>query len=271
MISRFRPSITTKIIILLATASIIFFVVLRQPTTNLAIEDIPSFAHAAVIVDDQANEALIRAILNVIKNIPPDWPIQIMTPAENYRFLNTSVLEKYMSRGKIFMTPFNYSKRNSLISTFAYRNKILTSLQFWRQVRGEKILLFQTDSTFCSNSSYKLIDFLEYDFIGAPWHSGGCCSGGISLRSRKKILQVLNRMKYTGKSNEDEWYSQQLVHVNASIPPREVARTFSVQTIYQPYPLTIYKPMIEYIGIENMRHLCNECPEAQIVVPYCFR
>jgi hypothetical protein len=255
---------------LLLVLVLITFGALQQVNRITLIEDARRFVNIAVIVDDRVSEALLRAVINVVKNVPDDWPIQIITLAEHRHFLETSSVKDYMRHGKVFMTDLKFANRISSISPIAYSNKILASIEFWQQVRGEKVLIFQTDSTFCSNSSYKITDFLKYDFIGAPWHSGGCCNGGFSLRSREKILQILKRAHYTGESNEDIWYSHQLTKVNASIAPSEVARVFSVETIYHPYPLAVHKPRVEHLGIRNMRRLCNECPETQLVIPYCF-
>ena len=42
-------------------------------------------------------------------------------------------------------------------------NALFTDAQFWKQIRGEKILLFQIDSIMCSNSPHKITDYLQYD------------------------------------------------------------------------------------------------------------
>lgn len=244
---------------------------LSKLMTTMYFKSSGDFDYAAVIVDDRASEALIRAVQNVIKNIPRDWPVQIITLAEHRSFLQMSALKDHIRYGKVLVTVLNHAPRNSFASPKDYSNAVLTSVQLWRQVRGEKVLIFQTDSTFCSNSSYKVTDFLTYDFIGAPWVTGGCCNGEFSLRSRKKMFQVLSHANFTGTQNEDIWYSNQLLHVNASIASPEVARMFSVETLYHPNPLAIHKPSVEKLGIKNMRRLCNECPESQVLFPYCFR
>jgi hypothetical protein len=64
---------------------------------------------------------------------------------------------------------------------------------------AESLLVFQPDSIFCANAPTTLNDFLEWDWIGAPWspqaaHGG---NGGLSLRKVSKILQVLEKEQRT--------------------------------------------------------------------------
>ncbi|CAF1409748.1 unnamed protein product [Adineta steineri] len=106
-------------------------------------------------------------------------------------------------------TNYNPSKTNTL----------LTDEKFWKQISGEKILLFQIDSIMCSNSPHKITDYLQYDFIGAPWNLVG--NGGFSLRSRSKILALI---QYDSFPPEDAWYAQNLHRLNASIAPIHIAK-----------------------------------------------
>ncbi len=147
------------------------------------------YPYIALIVDDRASEGVVNAINNVLQHIPIDWKVQIITPIQHWSFYNASSLSTLIINGRVFMTSLDLPRVDFTGSK--YINLLLTSASFWHQVQGEKILYFQSDSVICSNSSYKLTDFLEYDFIGAPWPDGGCCNGGFSLRSRKKNASII--------------------------------------------------------------------------------
>ncbi len=131
------------------------------------------------MVDDRASQAVVDAVLNVLQHIPIDWKVQIVTLVQNWSFYNRSSLSSFIINGRVFMTSLDFLRVDFTGSE--YINLLLTSALFWQQVQGEKLLYFQSDSVICSNSSYTLRDFLEYDFIGAPWPDGGCCNGGFSL------------------------------------------------------------------------------------------
>ncbi|CAF2330533.1 unnamed protein product [Rotaria sp. Silwood2] len=228
------------------------------------------YPYIALIVDDRATEKVVHAVINVLQHIPIDWKVQIFTYIQHWSFYKNSSLFPFIINNRVFMTPLDFP-RNSL-SGADFINLLLTSPSLWRRVQGDKVLYFQIDSAICSNSSYKLTDFLQYDFIGAPWYVGGCCNGGFSIRSRTKTLQMLEHdgVKFPlHQINEDGWYTTNLPRFNAIVAPISIARTFSVETIYHPRPFAVHNPYINLIGKDNMSRLCNECPETRTISSHC--
>jgi hypothetical protein len=116
-----------------------------------------------VIVEFRTTDLLVSVIHNVNHHIPSTWPIQIFHGKDNQNFIQNSTLAALIASGKIFLTFLEevYEKERT--------NELLTNPKFWERVRGEKILFFQIDSIMCSNSPHKIIDFLQYDYVGAPW------------------------------------------------------------------------------------------------------
>jgi hypothetical protein len=242
-----------------------------QFDSNLINNYTSKYPYVALIVDDRANQEVINAVTNVLQHIPTDWKVQMITPVQNWSFYNTSSLSSFILNGRVFMTPLDFPRLDFTGSE--YINLLLTSASLWQQVQGEKILYFQIDSVICSNSSYKLTDFLQYDFIGAPWHNNrGCCNGGFSLRSRTKMLQLFesSRVRYRlHETNEDVWLHRNLPRFNGYIAPTYVAKTFSVESVYHPRPFAVHKPNIEILGSANMKLLCNDCPEVRTISSRC--
>ncbi len=65
----------------------------------------------------------------------------------------------------------------------------------------------------CANAARSVDDFFNYDFVGAPIakHLGNGYNGGLSLRKRSTILNVLGRWDWeTTKTErdrfEDQWF-----------------------------------------------------------------
>jgi hypothetical protein len=209
--------------------------------------------------------------MNVLQNIPSDWPIQIFHGQNNSKFIQNSRLSEYIKTNRIFLHQIDSFKNNDAMG---YTSDLLTNITFWQMVKGEKVLLFQLDSIFCSNSPHKLTDFLQYDFIGAPWHPqynipAEVGNGGFSLRSRSKSIALLKIRTYnrTVKYHEDIWYSKLLHLVNASIAPVHIAKTFSVETTFYGTPLAVHKPV--YLNYAELKTLCHGCPDLRIVIPHC--
>ena len=136
--------------------------------TNTNITKDSSFLYSAVIVEFRPIPLLITVILNVIQNIPEHWPIQLFYSQSNKEFIQKSGLVKYIQNRKIILTELVEYHGNFR----TYTNSLLTNISFWEQVRGETVLFFQVDSIMCSNSPHKITDYLQYDYIGAPWEIG---------------------------------------------------------------------------------------------------
>lgn len=217
----------------------------------------------AVLVEFRRTDKIISVVDNVNLHIPSTWPIQIFHGAENEDFLKKSTLAPLITSGKIFLTlmkeVYDQSKTNQL----------LTDASFWRIIRGEKILFFQIDSIMCSNSPHKITDYLQYDYVGAPWNPTWypkylVGNGGFSLRSRSKTLALIALMAYNGEKPEDVWYAQNLHRVNATIAPVNIAKTFAVESIYYERPVGVHRfPW----RCDFRRKLSQTCPEAVMVLP----
>lgn len=133
------------------------------------------------------------------------------------------------------------------------------------------MLIFQLDSIICSNSPFEINDYLQYDLVGAPiqnlagWGLG--FNGGLSLRNLDKTLHIVRSNNWTaevidsrekgldgvpilptGTSDvavifpgfgnspriqyEDQWFFKKLMELpGAHLPPLDVSRTFSVESV----------------------------------------
>lgn len=269
---------------------LIVFLFLKHPTisfeysnTKQSMNIIPSiisrakYENIAVLVEFRSIDRLVSVVMNILHHLPSSWPIQIFHGKSNFQFLkNSSALNPLISSGRIFLTEFEREINDNFIEN---TNKLLTNISFWKQVQGNRVLFFQIDSIMCSNSPHRITDYLHYDYIGAPWDIESCCglrnvpvgNGGFSLRNRTKIIQLLQIIQWNEEKNslpEDVWYAMNLRrYLNASIAPVEIAKTFSVESIYYPRPMAVHKLLLSY---RHRRRLYETCPEARIIPPYYF-
>ena len=101
-------------------------------------------------------------------------------------------------------------------------NKLLKSYQFWEYLSffADKVLIFQSDSLLLKknndndrNKNLNIRDFMQYDFIGSPWHLAanagsnlwlrrmqrhgvlkeGVGNGGLSLRDVHAMLKITSQ------------------------------------------------------------------------------
>jgi hypothetical protein len=211
----------------------------------------------AVIVEFRSDIILITVVHNIIRHIPADWPVQIFHGPNNSDFIQNSTLWRYIRTGKVFLTKLPEFPGDR----YVFQNTVYTNSSFWQLVRGEKILFFHADSVLCSNSPHEISDYFVYDWVGAPWTNGAVGNGGLSFRSRSKILSLLKIRKYAGGIAEDIWYSEYLPLVG-KIAPYQIAKTFAVETVFYENPFGVHKPQLNKTELEK---LWNICPESKLI------
>lgn len=109
-------------------------------------------------------------------------------------------------------------------------NRILTSKFFWNAIKTDKVLVFQHDSWMLRKG---IEEFYPYNFCGALiYHMEyPCQNGGLSLRDKSKMLEVIDKVPYDGRTNEDIYFTRGLQHIGGILPSKEVCMKFSVETI----------------------------------------
>lgn len=124
--------------------------------------------------------------------------------------------------------------KDEKIKTLNDYNKLLTSKEFWEAIPFDKVLITQMDAEMLRPG---IEEFLEYDYIGAPLYhiDFPCMNGGFSLRDKKAMLDVIRDNPYQGESvhgYEDIYFCNELKKKNSTLPTKEVAQLFSVETIF---------------------------------------
>jgi len=130
------------------------------------------------------------------------WTFQVF-----YSHISTQMLSDFASTMPAERIRFSYLGYNiSFDNRKSFSNYLVMNTSFWKSIHGEKIFMFQTDSAICSKSPYSIDQFLQYDYIGAPFpgcwlynesgrvlrpddfefHGG---NGGFSIRSRRSMIE----------------------------------------------------------------------------------
>lgn len=121
----------------------------------------------------------------------------------------------------------------------------------WQVVTTPFCLIVQADGFIVNPESWSN-EFLEYDYIGAPWgHRAGICgNGGFSLRSRR-LMEELAKPYYNEFHPEDDricrLYGRELEQKGFRFAPTEVAARFSWENNGFP------KPPINPFGMHGIK------------------
>jgi hypothetical protein len=228
---------------------------------------------SAVIVDSTLSLHLIDSILNARRHLRHREPIFVVTSNTNFNYFEQKswqIANVHVVRNLPMPTSVN-----------AYSD-MLVSCNFWRRFHTEYILIFQSDSRFCSTSPYDIQEFAEYGFphIGAPWDEvknmgtiravgSRVGNGGFSLRQRSAMLaSCIEGPNFKRQFlNEDAHFSNYFAtHSDVwKICPTNIAEQFSAEGYYAgngSTPLAVHK-VYQYIGHNNS--IYRNCPEAEIL------
>ena len=111
----------------------------------------------AVIIEPRKHKWLENVVRNVMYNLSNEWNLHMFTYDINY------VKEMFPN------CTFKTTKLDSDNLSPTEYNSLIKSLNFWNEIDGENVLIFQTDSIIM-NKMENLDEFLQYSFIGGTYH-----------------------------------------------------------------------------------------------------
>ena len=189
----------------------------------------------AIIIEPRRHAALPFVIDNVAGCVPAAWRVVVFHGLDNGGF----------ARGAIAQSP--HRARISAVElpaanlTIPMYNAVFGARAFYDLIPTDRFLVFQTDSMMFPEHAAGLPDFLDYDYVGAPWEAcngGGVGNGGFSLRRKGPALAALARCAYNVQSNEDGFFAA----ASPKKPPAELAGAFSFEAIYSPKSIGCHGP-----------------------------
>jgi hypothetical protein len=192
----------------------------------------------AVIVETRNHPHLSYVVRNVMHFLDDSWGLCIFHGTDNRSAVEEMVGPwgdvVLVDCGVAEMTPGSYSA-------------LKCSRSFWEQIPSEYVLLFQTDSLLRRGG---IEEFLEYDYVGAPWiHAlvnqrsapGPVGNGGLSLRRKSAMMRILRDHRRDSQIPEDQFFSTFLYRDGYRLPSLEQASRFSTETIFQPASIGLHK------------------------------
>ncbi|KAH7037784.1 uncharacterized protein B0I36DRAFT_403285 [Microdochium trichocladiopsis] len=185
----------------------------------------------ALLIENRPMAFLAPLMLHFMSVIPPDWRFRFMGSRESVDLVQKSfAIRQQVNLGKLDLT---YIPSNMTTIGGEAISQFLTTLWVYETLLqpAEWLLIFQTDSMLCANSRQNLDDFLDYDWVGAPWNPNGGYggNGGLSLRRVSSIIQVLrDQVRKPGTEPEDVWLTDRLGHrPGAKMANGSLSLTFS--------------------------------------------
>lgn len=240
---------------------IFFFIIFLAYLLTNTKETFTQNKYTAVIVEPREHKALSLVLNNFLENLSDEWNVIIMHGNKNISYIQNIIqsdLKKYVNRIQMI----NLNVDNLTIADY---NQLLISEKFYEYIPTEIFLIFQTDTIICENQKTIINNFLQYDYVGAPWiwnsnlkdtdKTGG--NGGLSLRKKSKMLEIIRNCKYNNE-NEDGYFSNSCLN-NLNLPTFQEAKQFSVETVFNEKSFGVHKPW-HYMSPESLKIIEKNCP-----------
>jgi hypothetical protein len=213
--------------------------------------------YTAVIVEPREHKALKFVLENFAENLSNEWNIIIFHGNKNEEFIldilnNSNILKDNIDR----ITLINLNVDNLTIKEY---NNLLLSRDFYNNIPTEVFLIFQTDTIICKTNKDLINNYLEYDYVGAPWRKSKVVgNGGLSLRRKTKMLELIDKCEYRNQ-NEDLFFAYGCDDVYINKPSFESAKEFSVEQVYNDVSFGVHKPWGNLKGdyLDNKIDMCD--------------
>lgn len=129
----------------------------------------------------------------------------------------------------------------------------------------------------CGKNQGTIDDYLQYDWVGAPWWDGSRYggNGGLSLRRVSSMIQILEHQQRENHTEpEDVWLTERLGHLPESRTANGTeSMKFSVESIWYDEPMGYHTggggawiaPSV-YAQPEQRQHIWDYCPEMKMTL-----
>lgn len=215
--------------------------------------------YTAIIIDPRVHQAFEIVLNNFLSNLDNRWNFIIICGNLNLSFLINLINLKFVNhKHRITLVKLNINNINA-----QYYSNILMNKHFYSLIPTEMFLIFQLDTLLSNVYNNNIYDFMEYDYVGAPWPQGDVGNGGLSLRRKTKMLEVIERLPPDPTNNEDLFFCRNNLNILHK-PSADEAKKFSVEAVFYDKPFGIHKPYF-HTTMENINILATHIPNIKLL------
>ena len=213
---------------------------------------INNYKYTAIIVEPREHKALEFVLQNFNDNLSDEWQFIVFHGNKNKEYTE-NICKKIFIPQRVRLIDLKVD--NLTIPDY---NKLFYTEDFYKQIPTDTFLVFQTDSIICSKHKDLINRFIQYDYVGAPWSNNeGVGNGGLSLRKKSKMLEILNNCKHDDNTNEDIFFSGTCDTVQINKPSYDEAKIFSIETVNNDKSFGIHKAY-NYLDVNTINGWCPE-------------
>lgn len=238
--------------------SILFIVFIVLMVETSIVENFHEYKYTAVIIEPREHPALEFVLKNFNDNLSEEWQFVIFHGNKNIEYTK-HICDKVFHPERVHLV--NLGVDNLTISDYS---ALFYTEQLYSNIPTDTFLIFQTDSMICSQYKDYINHFLSYDYVGAPWSNGTVGNGGLSLRKKSKMKEIVEKCKNVKDGdnyiNEDMVFSKGCDTIEVDKPSTEKAKTFSIENVYHDKSFGIHKAYAT-LGTDKIGEWCPDIVE----------
>ena len=218
--------------------------------------------YTAVITEPRIHRAWKLVLNNFLTNLDERWDFLIVCGLLNKDFL-IELIETNFKEHKHRITIHQLNIENFKKDEYT---KFMFEPYLYELIPTETFLTFQLDTLISAKYKDYIYDFIQYDYVGAPWsHSVGhghelVGNGGLSLRKKSIILNIIENISSEDKvlyPNHDILFSNKIINNKPSV---DVAKLFSIETYFSEKSFGIHAPY-KYLSPDELCKISEYIPE----------
>jgi len=202
-------------------------------------------SYTAIMIEPRQHPAMRFVLHNFLENLDARWNFILYHGIDNEDWLKQLVQSAFSSEDHKRITFRKIAVKNLTLGQYS---SIMTNSQFIQTIPTEIFLVFQTDSMICKPYRDLIYEFMEYDYVGAPWHEiprgawkTQVGNGGLSLRRKSAMLTIARTLPYSAGYAEDMYFSEGCDRLHMKKPSWEKAKEFAIETQYNPRSFGIHR------------------------------
>ena len=221
--------------------------------------------YTAIIVEPRKHAALELVLSNFTSVLDERWEFIVFHGNKNEEYVKNIVksIKNNNQKQKQNIRLVNLNVDN--LSIPDYNALFYDKHKIYDHITTETFLVFQTDTLISEKYKDLVYDFIEYDYVGAPWSfNNEVGNGGLSLRKKTKMLEILDKGPTVPDPsvNEDMFFALPTNNVKMIKPDFNSALNFSIETVYNPKNKSfgIHKPWA-YLDREKINKISEYIPQ----------
>ena len=211
------------------------------------------YKYTAIIIEPRKHKALEFVLNNACHCLSNDWGIVLFHGINNSEY-STKICEKLntLYENRIFLVNLNIDNLDSI----EYSKLLTTKSIIYDNINTDMFLVFQTDSMIFKKNAELIYNFLDYDYVGAPWlitnyfatyQCDFIGNGGFSLRNKNKMLEIIEKINWNNLTLitdrlDDLYFSRKYHDITVKKPEYSKACTFCVDEVFSELTLACHKP-----------------------------